>query len=71
MSFGTWLRALAGGWMRRKRLEDLRGVVEAHLPVLPVVDAQLRDANQQMEQAVTQVAANFQTHGGARTGWRE
>jgi methyl-accepting chemotaxis protein len=28
--------------------------------MLPVVDAQLRDTNQQMEQAVTQVGANFQ-----------
>ena len=60
MRFGAWLRVLAGGWMRRKRLEELRDVVECHLPMLPVVDAQLRDANRQMEQAVTQVGANFQ-----------
>jgi methyl-accepting chemotaxis protein len=60
MTFGTWLRVLAGGWLRRKRLETLRDVVESHLPMLPVVDAQLRDTNQQMEQAVTQVGSNFQ-----------
>ncbi len=60
MSFGTWLRVLAGGWSRRRRLEELRDVVESHLPMLPVVDAQLRDTNQQMEQAVTRVGANFQ-----------
>jgi len=60
MSFGTWHRVLVGGWLRRKRLEELRDVVESHLPMLPVVDAQLRDTNQQMEQAVTQVGASFQ-----------
>ncbi len=60
MRFGTWFRILAGGWGRRKRLEELRDVVESHLPILPVVDAQLRDTNQQMEQAVCQVGANFQ-----------
>ena len=60
MSFGIWFRVLAGGWIRRKRLEELRDVVESHLPMLPVVDAQLRDTNQQMEQAVTQVGTNFQ-----------
>lgn len=60
MSVGTWLRVLAGGWSRRRRLEELRDVVESHLPMLPVVDAQLRDTNQQMEQAVTRVGANFQ-----------
>src|SRR3984957_3830387 len=60
MSFGTWLCVLTGGSSRRKRLEVLRNVVESHLPVLPVVDAQLRDTNLQMEHAVTQVGANFQ-----------
>ena len=33
---------------------------QSHLPMLPVVDAQLRDTNLQMEQAVTRVGANFQ-----------
>lgn len=60
VSVMTWLRTLAEGWSRRKRLEQLRDVVESHLPMLPVVDAQLRDTNQQMEEAVTQVGANFQ-----------
>ena len=60
MSFRTWLRVFAGGWLRRKRLETFKDVVESHLPMLPVVDAQLRDTNQQMEQAVTRVGANFQ-----------
>lgn len=60
MTFPPWLRVLTGGWLRRTRLENLKDAVKAHLPLLPVVNAQLRDANRQMEQAVTQVGANFE-----------
>ncbi len=59
MSFRGWLRVFAGGFLRRKRLEELKDVVESHLPMLPVVDAQLQDTNRQMEQAVSEVGANF------------
>ncbi len=60
MSFRTWLRALALGPRRRLRLEQLREAVQTHCPVLPVVGAQLREANRQVEQAVAQVGANFE-----------
>ncbi len=60
MNFGTWVRVIVFGWSRARRLEQLKDVVEAQLPMLPVVDAQLRNANQLMEQAVTQVGGNFQ-----------
>ena len=58
MSLKAWIFAL-GGWRRGKRLEELREQVAAHLPLLPVVSAQLRDANRQVEQAVAKVGANF------------
>jgi methyl-accepting chemotaxis protein len=58
VSLKAWIFAL-GGWRRGKRLEELREQVAAHLPLLPVVSAQLRDANRQVEQAVAKVGANF------------
>ncbi len=59
MSVRNWLRSLTGGRFRRTRLQDLKDAVESHLPVLPLVGAQLRDANRQIEQAVAQVSSNF------------
>ena len=59
MSLGAWLRAIAGSLHRGKRLEELREAVSAHLNVLPIAGAQLRDTNRQVEQAVAQVGANF------------
>jgi len=38
---------------------QLRNAVAAHFGILPVVSAQLKDASHQVEQAVTQVGANF------------
>lgn len=58
MSWRTWLFAV-GGWGRRKNLEELRERVAAHLPLLPVMGAQLRDTSKQVEQAVAKVGANF------------
>ena len=55
MSFRVWLH-----WGGRRRLEQLREAVTAHLNVLPVANAQLRDTNRQVEQAVEQVGRNFQ-----------
>ena len=55
MSFRVWLR-----WGGRRRLEQLREAVTAHLNVLPVANAQLRDTNRQVEQAVAQVGRNFE-----------
>ncbi len=60
MSFRAWLFTLGGGWRRGRLLEELREKVAAHLPLLPVVSAQLRDANRQVEQAVAKVGANFE-----------
>lgn len=60
MKFPVWLRAVGGGWRRRKRLEELSEAVAAHWNVLPVASAQLRDTNRQVEQAVAQVGTNFE-----------
>lgn len=60
MNTPAWLRMLAGGWRRRKGLLVLQDAVQAHLPVLPVVSAQLRDTSRQVEQAVAQVSGNFE-----------
>lgn len=69
MTFRSWLRVLAGGWAGRKRLEQLREVVSAHLNVLPVANAQLMDTNRQVEQAVAQVGMSFERMvEGAREG---
>jgi hypothetical protein len=69
VSFRVWLHTLAGGWRRRKRLEDLGEAVTAHFNVLPVASAQLRDTNRQVEQAVAQVGTNFERMvEGAREG---
>jgi len=60
MSFRVWLGVLTGSWGGRRRLEQLREAVAAHLNVLPVANAQLRDTNRQVEQAVAQVGKNFE-----------
>jgi methyl-accepting chemotaxis protein len=59
MSLRVWLRSLAASKRRGKRLEELGEAVTAHLNVLPIAGAQLRDANRRVEQAVVQVGANF------------
>ena len=60
MNAPTWLRTLAGSWRRQRQLVALSRTVQAHLPVLPVVSAQLRDTSRQVEQAVAQVGGNFE-----------
>jgi methyl-accepting chemotaxis protein len=55
VSFRVWLR-----WGGRRRLEQLREAVAAHLNVIPVAKAQLLDTNRQVEQAVAQVGRNFE-----------
>ena len=60
MKVRAWLSVLAGGGRRLKHLVDLQEAVAAHLPVLPVVGAQLRDACWQVETAVAEVGANFE-----------
>ena len=55
MSLRVWLR-----FGSRRRLEQLREAVTAHLNVLPVANAQLRDTNRQVEQAVAQVGRSFE-----------
>jgi methyl-accepting chemotaxis protein len=60
VSAGLWSRAITGIWRRRKRLEELREAVVAHLKVLPVASAQLLDTNRHVEQAVARVGGNFQ-----------
>ena len=60
MSVRAWIGIVTGGWGRLKRLVELQEAVEAHLRVLPVAGAQLRDASRQVEQAVAQVGGNFE-----------
>ena len=60
MSIRSWFGGLADSWQRRKRLEQLKDAVMAHINVLPVANAQLLDTNQQVERAVAQVGANFE-----------
>jgi methyl-accepting chemotaxis protein len=55
-----WSRAIGGIRGRRWRRGNLREAVVAHLKVLPVASAQLRDTNRQIERAVAQVGANFE-----------
>jgi methyl-accepting chemotaxis protein len=59
VTFGAWLRSLGGLWKSLRRLEAVHEAVVSHLPVLPVVTAQLQDANRIVEQAVSQVSAQF------------
>jgi methyl-accepting chemotaxis protein len=69
MRLGQWRRRLWAGWRQRGRLARLEEAVRAHLPVLPLVSAQLRDSNQHVEAAVSQVGASFERMvQGAREG---
>jgi methyl-accepting chemotaxis protein len=47
-------------WWRRRRLPGLRGALAAHLPVLPVAAAQLRETSRQLEEGVARVGACFE-----------
>jgi methyl-accepting chemotaxis protein len=60
MTFRAWLRTLAGSRSRGTRLEELGEAVAAHLTVLPIAGAQLRDTNRHVKQAVAQVGTNFE-----------
>lgn len=55
-----WSRAIRGLLGRLQRRKNLRQAVVAHLKVLPVASAQLRETNRQIERAVAQVGANFE-----------
>lgn len=59
MSVWIWLKTLFLGWSRRRRLELLSQAVECHRDVLTVASAQLRDADSQVERAVSELGANF------------
>ncbi len=60
MSLRGWIGTVTGGWRRLNRLHDLHQAVTAHLAILPVAGAQLRDASRQVEQAVSRVSGNFE-----------
>jgi methyl-accepting chemotaxis protein len=60
MSPASSLQILFGGQRRRQAMERLREAVAAHLTVLPVAGAQLRDTSRQIEEAVAQVGGNFE-----------
>lgn len=60
MSVRGWADKISGGWRPLRRMAALQQAVAAHLPLLPVVGAQLRDTSRQVEQAVAQVGGNFE-----------
>jgi len=60
VSARAWIGIVKGGWRRFRRMAELQQAVAAHLPVLPVAGAQLRDASRQAEQAIAQVGGNFE-----------